>query len=134
MLSSPLFNHRSLTSPDRGQGLNHCIVDATNIVKALVSTQAPENPTSLASAITAYDEELVKRGADEVETSRKNALLVHDFNKFMDSPVMKVGYAKAKAVQIEETKKEETAENDANVTHAVQNGVVPNGAAAQGSS
>jgi len=49
-----------------------------------------------AEAVSAYDAELVKRGSDEVETSRKNALLVHDFKKFMDSPVLKQGYTKAK--------------------------------------
>jgi hypothetical protein len=49
-----------------------------------------------AEAISSYDAELVKRGADEVELSRKNALLVHDFEKFMDSPVLKQGYTRAK--------------------------------------
>jgi len=33
-------------------------------------------------AIEEYNAELVKRGADEVETSRRNALLVHDFGRF----------------------------------------------------
>ena len=34
-------------------------------------------------AIEEYNAELVKRGADEVETSRRNALLVHDFGRFI---------------------------------------------------
>ncbi len=80
---------------DRGQGLNHCISDAKNFVQALITVE--EGQTSLRDAISQYDAELVKRGSDEVETSRKNALLVHDFEKFMDSPVLKQGYAKAKA-------------------------------------
>jgi hypothetical protein len=55
-----------------------------------------EGRATLADAVSAYDTELVKRGSDEVETSRKNALLVHDFEKFMDSLVLKQGYVKAK--------------------------------------
>lgn len=53
----------------------------------------------LAETISVYDAEVVKRGSDEVETSRKNALLVHDYNRFMDSPVLKQGYAKAKVAK-----------------------------------
>jgi len=81
--------------PHRGQGLNHCIADVKNFVQAIIDVKEGK---PLADTITAYDTELVKRGSDEVETSRKNALLVHDFEKFMDSPVLKQGYAKAKAV------------------------------------
>jgi 2-polyprenyl-6-methoxyphenol hydroxylase-like FAD-dependent oxidoreductase len=99
-----------LTSPDRGQGLNHCIADIFNLLTALTSLSPT---TSLADAITAYDAELVKRGSDEVETSRKNALLVHDFERFMESPVLKQGYAKAKARKEEEAKKAAEGENGA---------------------
>ena len=45
-------------------------------------------------AITAYDEELVKRGAAEVNLSVKNALMVHDWDSVMDSPAMKHGIKK----------------------------------------
>ena len=83
-----------LISADRGQGLNHCIADAKNFVQAVVNVK--DCRATLADAILAYDTELVKRGSEEVELSRKNALLVHDFEKFMDSPVLKQGYAKAK--------------------------------------
>jgi len=65
-----------------------------NFVQAMIEVREGKG---LAEAVDAYDAELVKRGADEVETSRKNALLVHDFERFMDSPVLKQGYAKAKA-------------------------------------
>lgn len=78
--------------PHRGQGLNHCIADVKNFVQAMVDIT--EGRTTAAEAITAYDEELVKRGSEEVETSRKNALLVHNFEKFMDSPVLKHGYVR----------------------------------------
>lgn len=80
--------------PHRGQGLNHGIADAANFVKALVAIK--EGTQTKDAAIEEYNAELVKRGADEVSTSVKNALLVHDFEKFMDSPVLKQGYTKTK--------------------------------------
>ncbi|PMD19558.1 FAD/NAD(P)-binding domain-containing protein [Hyaloscypha hepaticicola] len=80
--------------PHRGQGLNHGIADAHNFIKAVLEIK--EGKKSKHAAIEEYNAELVKRGADEVETSRRNALLVHDFEKFMDSPVLKQGYAKSK--------------------------------------
>ncbi|KAE9381025.1 FAD/NAD(P)-binding domain-containing protein [Stipitochalara longipes BDJ] len=80
--------------PHRGQGLNHGIADAHNFVKAVLDIRDGKKPKTV--AIEEYNAELVKRGADEVETSRRNALLVHDFEKFMDSPVLKQGYAKSK--------------------------------------
>jgi len=80
--------------PHRGQGLNHCIADVANFVRAIIDVN--EGRATAAQAISAYDAELVKRGSDEVKTSRDNALLVHDFEKFMDSPVLKQGYTRAK--------------------------------------
>jgi len=80
--------------PHRGQGLNHAIADANNFVKAVVDIRHGRKSREV--AIEEYNAEVVKRGADEVETSRKNALLVHDFEKFMDSPVLKQGYAKSR--------------------------------------
>jgi 2-polyprenyl-6-methoxyphenol hydroxylase-like FAD-dependent oxidoreductase len=80
-----------LTITDRGQGLNHSIQDAVNLVEAL---QSVSNGTSLAEAVSAYDEELVKRGADEVRTSVHSAILSHDAKKLMEAPVMKQGYVK----------------------------------------
>jgi 2-polyprenyl-6-methoxyphenol hydroxylase-like FAD-dependent oxidoreductase len=80
--------------PHRGQGLNHGIADAHNFIKAVMEIK--DGSKTKEAAIEEYNAELVKRGADEVETSRRNALLVHDFEKFMESPVLKQGYAKSK--------------------------------------
>jgi len=63
--------------PHRGQGLNHGIADAHNFVKAVLDVKDGKKTKDV--AIEEYNAELVKRGADEVETSRRNALLVHDF-------------------------------------------------------
>lgn len=93
------------TPLDRGQGLNHCIQDISNLLTAITSllppssTDTTDSPatTTQASAISAYDTELIKRGAEEVENSRKNSMLVHDFEEFMESPVLKQGYARARS-------------------------------------
>jgi len=63
-----------------------------NFVKAVKDVCV--SPANRAKAISAYDEELVKRGSDEVQLSLKSAILVHDWEKFMESPVMKKGYVK----------------------------------------
>ncbi|RFU28732.1 hypothetical protein B7463_g7610, partial [Scytalidium lignicola] len=80
--------------PHRGQGLNHGIADASNFLKAMIEIR--DEKKAREEAIANYNEEVVRRGADEVETSRRNALLVHDFDKFMESPVLTQGYTKSK--------------------------------------
>jgi 2-polyprenyl-6-methoxyphenol hydroxylase-like FAD-dependent oxidoreductase len=63
--------------PHRGQGLNHGIADAHNFMKAALDIKNKRKSKGV--AIEEYNAELVKRGTDEVETSRRNTLLVHDF-------------------------------------------------------
>src|SRR5205814_4910249 len=70
-----------LTRVDRGQGLNHCICDAVNFVKAIKELRA--SPANRAKVISAYDEELVKRGSEEVQVSLKSAIIIHVWEKFM---------------------------------------------------
>lgn len=41
-----------------------------------------------------YTEELTKRGAEEVNLSVKNTLTIHDWTKFMESPLMQHGITK----------------------------------------
>lgn len=99
----------TMTMADRGQGLNHCIADAMNFVDALKSTHAAKlvqtrlrerifNTTfsflsvPLKEAIDKYDAEVVKRGSDEVETSVKSAIFLHQ--TAMEAPVLTQGYAK----------------------------------------
>ena len=63
-----------LVPPHWGQGLNHAIADVSNFVKAVVEVR--EGRKSREVAIEEYNTDIVKRGSDEVETSRKNTLLV----------------------------------------------------------
>jgi hypothetical protein len=51
--------------------------------------QAFGGTSSLKDAITTYSEEVVKRGADEVLISKQNALMMLDWDKLVDSPIMK---------------------------------------------
>ncbi|KAL8731725.1 MAG: hypothetical protein Q9181_004193 [Wetmoreana brouardii] len=78
--------------PHRGQGLNHAVCDCGNLLEAIRSIHS--NVKDAKEAITAYDEELVKRGADEVNMSVKNALMVHQWDLVMQSPAMKEGIKK----------------------------------------
>ena len=72
---------------DRGQGLNHAINDATNIVAAI--TKVSNQEAKLKDVISAYDKEVVRRGADEVLASRENAYMMLDLSRIMDSPIIK---------------------------------------------
>ncbi|KAI9809365.1 MAG: hypothetical protein M1827_006877 [Pycnora praestabilis] len=73
--------------PFRGQGLNHCICDVDKFVNLMKRVEASE--VSLPEAVTEYDDELVKRGSEEVKSSHDNALMLHDWNQVMESPLMK---------------------------------------------
>ena len=73
----------------RGQGLNHAINDSVNFVAALQKVQKGE--ASLEEAISAYDGDVVKRGADEVKSSKESALMILNWDQFMNSPLMKSG-------------------------------------------
>lgn len=45
----------------------------------------------MADAINAYDKEIVDRGTKEVGLSRELALSIHDWEKFLDSPIVNFG-------------------------------------------
>ncbi|MCJ1255548.1 hypothetical protein MMC24_003364 [Lignoscripta atroalba] len=80
-------------SPHRGQGLNHAICDASKFVAAMGKVHTSE--IKLQEAITSYDEEVVRRGADEVEASKQSAYMMLDWNRVMDSPIMTRSLEKA---------------------------------------
>ena len=75
---------------DRGQGLNHCICDVSHLLDAIERVRA--NETTFKEAISAYDEELVPRGAEEVKCSLENGFMLHDWEKVKESPVFKTGF------------------------------------------
>ncbi|KAF2036439.1 FAD/NAD(P)-binding domain-containing protein [Setomelanomma holmii] len=74
----------------RGQGANNAFYSAHCLVEALKSVQ--NGSASLQDAITAYDESIWKRGANEVQISKAQTFFTHDgLDNFINSPVMKLG-------------------------------------------
>lgn len=81
----------------RGQGLNNCLNDAANLVAGLV--EVSKGAKRIESVLTEFGEEVVTRGVAEVEMSRQTSMGVHNWDKFMDSPVMKHGVARVDPVK-----------------------------------
>ncbi len=84
------FSSANVALPDRGQGLNHCICDASHLLDAIERVRAQE--TSFTEAISAYDAEIVPRGAEEVKCSVENGFMLHDWEKIQQSPVFRNGF------------------------------------------
>lgn len=81
----------------RGQGLNNCINDSANLVTALIEVSTGK--MKLADAIDQYNEEVIRRGAAEVEMSKKQSLMIHEWEQFIVSPVMTVGATSIKHLE-----------------------------------
>ncbi|KUJ18814.1 FAD/NAD(P)-binding domain-containing protein [Mollisia scopiformis] len=77
--------------PYRGQGLAQSIRDVANLVKALKSLKESRAKSELPGLIKEYEEEMIKRGGAEVEMSIRSMNMVHDWEKLMQSPLMKIG-------------------------------------------
>jgi hypothetical protein len=88
-----LYSNLLKTNPtflkDRGQGLNISIADVHELLNAITSVR--DGSISVEEAISAYDAEVVRRGAKEVKLSTENTFMVHDWNKIMASPLMQQG-------------------------------------------
>jgi hypothetical protein len=56
---------------------------------------------TLRDAITAYDESIWKRGANEVQISKAQSFFTHDWVNFINSPVMKLGTKPSHAAKSE---------------------------------
>lgn len=76
--------------PYRGQGLNHCICDSSHLLDIIQRIRA--NETTFKQGISAYDEEVVRRGCEEVKCSLENGLMLHDWEKVKESPVFRTGF------------------------------------------
>ena len=69
----------------RGQGLNHCIRDAKELLSKL--NEYVNGECELQDAIDAYEKEMQDRGSAEVKTSMEQSLKCHSWETFQDSPV-----------------------------------------------
>ncbi|TVY51581.1 FAD-dependent monooxygenase cctM [Lachnellula cervina] len=69
----------------RGQGLNHSMADAAKLVEALTS-----EPNQIV-AIQNSELEMKDRAGEEVRSSVANTTMLHDWNRVLESPLMKAG-------------------------------------------
>ncbi|KAB8227640.1 FAD-dependent oxidoreductase [Aspergillus alliaceus] len=77
----PMLQHR-------GQGINNCIRDVLELANAMKLGQQDDH--GLMDVISSYDREMISRGEVEVQSSVKDALLLHTWHKAMESPFMKM--------------------------------------------
>ena len=75
---------------DRGQGLNNAVLDAATFLQQLQAMPA-KTPEAFAAATLEYEKEVWSRGKEAVESSLQNTLMVHDWSKVANSPLVKSG-------------------------------------------
>lgn len=75
---------------DRGQGLNHCICDVSNLLEGLRVVTSGQS--TLSEVVTAYEREMIPRGQEEVKCSIENGYMLHDWEKVQESPVFRNGF------------------------------------------
>lgn len=83
----PTLSRIADMSVDRGQGLNHAIQDASNLVAAIKCTV--QEGDDLGEKITAYDAEMLERGSTEIKISLAQTLAMQDWDKFINSVLVK---------------------------------------------
>ncbi|ORX94217.1 hypothetical protein BCR34DRAFT_608346 [Clohesyomyces aquaticus] len=72
----------------RGQGANNALFDSYCFVEAMKRVR---DGTSIEEAIGDYDEKILKRGMEEVQISKAQTFFTHDWENFINSPVIKLG-------------------------------------------
>ncbi|KAF2023394.1 FAD/NAD(P)-binding domain-containing protein [Setomelanomma holmii] len=78
----------------RGQGLNHSVTDAGKLRDALTKIARGANR---GETITAFEDEMIKRGGTEVRDGNANTKLLHDWEKVKQSPLFTKGMKKTDA-------------------------------------
>lgn len=74
-------------------GLNHAIDDAGRLVEALTKAGGGTQ----AERVAAYEAEMRPRAGQEVDLSRLNTEMLHDWSRFTQSPLLSKGLAKTPA-------------------------------------
>ena len=79
----------------RGEGANHGITDVSVLLSRILpilqkpSAVPTSSPTSLKDAIDTYEDEMIRRTAPAVLTSRRACLDAHDYGRITDqSPLI----------------------------------------------
>jgi 2-polyprenyl-6-methoxyphenol hydroxylase-like FAD-dependent oxidoreductase len=78
----------------RGQGLNHSITDAGKLTVAIKAVFEETDRAKRGEIITAFEDEMIARGGEEVRTSTTNTGMLHNWESVMKSPVMTAGLKK----------------------------------------
>lgn len=73
----------------RGQGLNHSMIDAIRLVEAIRTFVSGEK--TQAEAVSRYEAEMTARAGAEVALSTANTRMVHDWETVLKSPLMTSG-------------------------------------------
>ncbi|OJD28078.1 hypothetical protein ACJ73_00534 [Blastomyces percursus] len=73
----------------RGQGLNHSVTDAAKLCEAILKFTSKES--TQAAAISSYEDDMIHRAGGEVRLSTTNTEMLHDWQKVLQSPLMKAG-------------------------------------------
>ncbi|KAL4919273.1 hypothetical protein BDW62DRAFT_217114 [Aspergillus aurantiobrunneus] len=81
----------------RGQGLNHAVTDAGKLFGAI--QEFVSGRKTRAEAVGAYEEEMIARGGEEVRMSATNTEMVHDWQKVLQSPVIRNGLTRVGEVK-----------------------------------
>ncbi|KAF2801040.1 FAD/NAD(P)-binding domain-containing protein [Melanomma pulvis-pyrius CBS 109.77] len=82
----------------RGQGANNAFYDSYCFVEAMKAVKAG---TPLNQAVSEYDEMILKRGIEEVQISKSQTFFTHDWENFVNSPVIKLGTRPSHAAKTE---------------------------------
>ena len=80
--------------PFRGQGLNNALEDAAGLVNEIVAWK--DGKKSLRAANSSYEKEMRERALTEMEISIKQTETVHNWDRLMEAPFIKLGMNKAK--------------------------------------
>jgi 2-polyprenyl-6-methoxyphenol hydroxylase-like FAD-dependent oxidoreductase len=75
---------------DRGQGLNNAIHDVATLAREL-KKQGTASQSAVASALTAYEQEVWQRGKEAVVSSCHNTVSLHNWETLLDSPLLTAG-------------------------------------------
>lgn len=75
----------------RGQGLNHAIMDAYTVCRAIEGFWRSDDLAEKSTAIQKYETEMIARGGEEVRMSELNSVAVHEWGKVMESPSVRAG-------------------------------------------
>ena len=77
----------------RGQGLNHAVTDSAKLCKAIVDCWNSSEGflSGRAAAIAGYEKEMIARASEEVRLGEMNSKMLHDWELFQQSPVLRKG-------------------------------------------